>query len=501
MIGPVALALFATLAGSATPCESLKGLSLSNTTIRAAEARSAGPFTPPAQGPNAPQPIQLPAHCRVAATIKPTPDSHIDIEVWMPAANWNGKFQAVGNGGWAGVISYSAMAAALQNGYATASTDTGHKGGSASFSLGHPEQLIDFGYRSMHEMTVTAKAMVAAFYNRAPRLSYYNGCSTGGRQGLMEAQRYPYDFDAILAGAPVYNQIHLNTSQVSLQIDMLRDPSLILPAAKVKLVAAAVLNACDAQDGVRDGIVGNPEMCKFEPATLMCKGSLGPGGTAAADCLTARQVESVRKAYAPVKTKGGAVVYPGHAPGFEAGWRIPEPGAALNPLFADMPRYVARQDANWDVMSFDLEADLALAVKNAGYIESSDPNLTKFKARGGKLLLYHGWADPGPAPANTIHYVNEVVRTLGPKQDDWMRLFLLPGVGHCGGGPGPDQADFVAALERWRESGTAPDQIPAAHVAGNRVDITRPLCPYPQVATHRGTGSTNDAANFVCKAP
>jgi feruloyl esterase len=501
MIAPAAMALIATFA-STTPCESLKGLSLPNTTITTAELVIAGSYVQPGQVQGqgrgrgaAPQPI-VPAHCRIAAVLTPSSDSHIEMEAWLPAENWNGKFQAVGNGGWAGVISYSAMVTALQNGYATASTDTGHKGGSASFALGHPEQLIDFGYRSMHEMTVTAKAMTAAFYNRAPRLSYYNGCSTGGRQGLMEAQRYPDDFDAVVAGAPVYNQIHLNTSQVSLQIDMLRDPSLILPQAKVRLVAAAVLNACDAQDGVRDGIVSNPETCKFDPATLMCK---GPGD--GADCLTAKQVESVRRAYAPVTTKAGAVVYPGHSLGFEAGWRIPEPGAALNPLFADMPRYIARQNANWDVMSFDLEADLALAVKNAGYIESSDPHLAKFKARGGKLLLYHGWADPGPAPANTIHYVNEVIRTLGPKQDDWMRLFLLPGVGHCGGGPGADQADFVGAIERWRESGTAPDQIPAAHVAGNRVDMTRPLCPYPQVATYKGTGSTNDAANFVCKAP
>jgi feruloyl esterase len=501
----VALSLAASLA-SAAPCEHLKVLSLPNTTITGAELVMAGPYVQPGQGQTqgrgrgaAPQPT-VPAHCRIAAVLAPSSDSHIEMEVWLPTEDWNGKFQAVGNGGWAGVISYPAMATALREGYATASTDTGHKGGSASFALGHPEQLIDFGYRSMHEMTVTAKLIVAAFYDRAPRLSYYNGCSTGGRQGLMEAQRYPDDFDAIVAGAPVYNQIHLNTSQVSLQIDMLRDPSLILPPAKVRMLAAAVLNTCDAQDGVKDGIVSNPEMCKFDPATLMCKGS-GPGNNDAADCLTAKQVDAARKAYAPVKTKAGAVVYPGHSLGFEAGWRIPEPGTALNPLFADMPRYLARQDANWDVMSFDLDADLALAVKHAGYIESSDPHLAKFKARGGKLLLYHGWADPGPAPANTIHYVNEVIRTLGPKQDDWMRLFLLPGVGHCGGGPGPDQADFVGAIERWRESGTAPDQIPAAHVAGNRVDMTRPLCPYPSVAQYKGIGSTNDAANFVCKLP
>ena len=475
---------------SAEPCADLKSVSLPNTTITSAESVKAAPA--------------IPAHCRIAAVLTPSSDSHIEIEVWLPMAlptvaggggGWNGKLEVVGNGGWAGVLSTPAMANALREGYATASTDTGHKGGSGSFAVGHPERLVDFGYRSMHELTVAAKALVSAFYQRPARLSYYNGCSTGGRQGMMEAQRYPDDFDAIVAGAPVYNQIHLNTSQVSLQVDMLRDQSLILPQSKVDMVAKAVLNACDAQDGVKDGIVSNPLACTFDPTVLQCK-----SGADGANCLTARQVESVRRAYAPVKTKSGEVAYPGHAYGFENGWRIPQPGAPINPLFADMPRYLSRQDAKWDVMTFDLDADLAAAVKNAGYIESSDPNLAKFKARGGKLLLYHGWADPGPAPANTIHYVNEVVKALGgSKQDDWMRLFLLPGVGHCGGGVGPDQADYMGALERWRENNIAPDQIAAAKVAGGRVEMTRPICAYPKVASYKGIGSVNDAANFVCK--
>jgi tannase/feruloyl esterase len=483
MIVVIAAALTSALSGG--PCEDLRGVSLPNVTIASAEPVRAAPA--------------VPAHCRIAAVLTPSPDSHIEIEVWLPADGWNGKLQVVGNGGWAGVISTGAMAQALREGYATASTDTGHKGGSGAFAVGHPEKLVDFGYRSMHETTVTAKALVAKFYQQPARLSYYNGCSTGGRQGLMEAQRYPDDFDAMVVGAPVYNQIHLNTSQVSLQVDMLRDQSLIVPPAKVDLVARAVLNACDAQDGVKDGIVSNPEACRFDPAVLACR-----NGGDGADCLTTRQVDSVRQAYLPVKTKAGDVVYPGHAYGFEAGWRIPQPGSPINPLFADMPRYLSRQDANWDVMTFDLERDLAAAVKNAGFIESSDPHLDTFKARGGKLLLYHGWADPGPAPANTIAYYNEVARSLrGSKldgnQDDWMRLFLLPGVGHCGGGVGPDQADYMAALERWKENGIAPDSLVAAKVAGGRVQMTRPICAYPKVAAYKGTGSTNDAANFVCK--
>jgi feruloyl esterase len=488
MIG--ALMLAGTLA-AATPCEGLKSLAGRDMTITAAELVAAGPY---AAGRGQP-PLTLPAHCRIAAVLTPTPDSHIEMEIWLPAENWNGKFLAVGNGGWAGTISFPAMASALTEGYATASNDTGHQGGSAQFALGHPEKVIDFGYRAMHEMAMKSKAFVSAYYDRGPRLSYYNGCSTGGRQGMMEAQRYPDDFDGIIAGAPVYNQVHLNESQVSLQVDLLREVSRVVPQNKVAVFARAVIGACDMLDGVKDGIVNDPSMCTFDPATLLCRAG------DAADCLTAAQVASAKTAYSAVKTKSGELVYPGHAPGFEAGWRMPTPGAPLNPLFADMPRYIGHQDAQWDVMSFDLDTDLALALKNASFIEANDPNLARFKARGGKLLLYHGWADPGPAPANTIRYYSEVIRTLGSKQDDWMRLFLLPGVGHCGGGPGPDQADFVGALERWRESGAAPDQIRASHVTNNRVDMTRPLCPYPQVAHYKGEGSTNDAANFVCRAP
>ena len=472
-----ALALVGALSGNT--CDDVKSLSLPNTTILAVETVKAAPA--------------VPSHCRISAVIAPVPDSHIEIEVWLPLEGWNGKLEVVGNGGWAGVLSTPAMSQALREGYATASTDTGHKGGSGSFAV-HREALVDFGYRSMHELTVTAKAMIAAFYQRPARLSYYNGCSTGGRQGMMEAQRYPDDFDAIVAGAPVYNQIHLNTSQVALQMDMLREPALLVPQSKVAMLSTAVLNARDAQDGVKDGIVSDPAKCSFDPAVLQCKGADG------ADCLTAKQVESVKRAYAPVKTKTGELVYPGHAYGFENGWRVPQVGAPINPLFGDMPRYVAHQDANWDVTTFDLDTDLAAAVKNAGYIEANDPNLSKFKARGGKLLFYHGWADPGPAPANTIRYYSDVVKAVGGgKQDDWMRLFLLPGVGHCGGGVGPDQADYMAALERWRENNVAPDHIVAAKVTAGRVSMTRPICAYPKVAAYKGIGSTNDASNFSCK--
>ena len=462
-------------------CEALKALTLPQVTITAAELVAAG---------------QLPAHCRVAALLKPSADSSIQMELWLPTDSWNGKFLAVGNGGWAGSLDTRAMQAGLRRGYATASTDTGHTGGSASFAVGHPEKLIDFAYRAMHEMTVHSKAMIAAFYRRAPQLSYYQGCSTGGRQGMMEAQRYPDDFDAMVVGAPVYNMVHMNVSQVALQVDMLRDPARLVSPAQVKKFADAVVNACDARDGVKDGIVSEPRVCRVDPSVMACKA--GDGG----DCFTPAQVANARSAWAPATIKGKAV-YPGRSPGFEEGWRIPTPGAPVNPLFNDMVRYVARQDPNFDSTTFDFEADLARALKNGGFIEASSPDLAKFKARGGKLLLWHGWADPGPAPENTINYYSHAAKVSGGSQDDWMRLFLMPGVAHCGGGVGPDQADFLGAMERWREQGEAPAQITASRNAGRSglTPMTRPLCPFPQIAKYKGTGSTDDAANFTCAAP
>jgi feruloyl esterase len=498
-----ALLLAGVLAAPAD-CDALARLTLPSTTITTAQWVQAGPFSlPPAQGEGAPAtpaaprpaaapPIVLPAHCRVAIVMRPSSDSQIEAEVWLPA-EWNGKFQAVGNGGWAGSISYPAMARALQNGYATASTDTGHKGGNASFAIGHPEKLIDFGYRAVHELTVQAKALIAAYYKQPARLSYWNGCSTGGRQGLMAAQRYPDDFDAILAGAPANNHSRLGVSRLAVSVPPLLNPAAAVPATKLSMITRAVLAACDGRDGVRDGFLNDPRACAFDVATLQCTGAETEA------CLTAPQLATVKRAYAPLTRSNGEMVFAGKVPGSESAWGMVSGTPDTLSLVA---LQIAHGNAAWDPKSFDLERDLALAIEKVGYaVNAIDPDLRKFKARGGKLLLYHGWNDGLISAGNTVDYVESVTGTMGRGQDDWLRLFMVPGMGHCQGGAGPDQVNWLAPLERWRESGKAPERIEAAKIVNNRIELTRPLCPYPQIAHYTGVGSTNDAGNFVCKAP
>jgi feruloyl esterase len=437
----------------------------------------------------------LPAHCRVAAVLAPSPDSHIEIEVWLPTESWNGKFQAVGNGGWAGVISYPALAAALQEGYATSSTDTGHKGANSLFGIGHPEKVIDYSHRAVHEMTVTAKALITAFYDRGPRLSYWNGCSTGGRQGLMSAQRFPTDFDAIIAGAPANYHSHLHTSDLAVAVPALKHPGSLLPPEKLAMLNAAVVSACDAGDGVKDGLLADPRTCRFDPSVLLCRNGEGD------NCLTTAQLETVKRVYAPVKASKGDLIFPGKAPGSETGWTAVSTNSTAPIPVALGSFQLAYNDANWDWRTFDLDRDVKVVDDRTGFVNAIDPDLRAFKARGGKLLMYHGWNDVAIAPENSINYYSSVLEKMGGSQSDWFRLFMAPGMGHCGGGVGPSQVNYMAALERWREKGVAPDHLTAFRVNNNRVDMTRPLCPYPQVARYTGAGSSNDASNFVCKAP
>jgi feruloyl esterase len=491
---PVASCLLAgaaalvTVPSRAATCTDLVQLSSDTVAITAAEHRRDATLEQ-GFGPTMP----LHAHCRIAAVLTPRADSRIEMEVWMPD-DWNGKFLALGNGGWAGSISFSAMATGLAAGYAVASNDTGHTGGSAAFAVGHRDKVVDFAWRAMHEMTVIAKAVIETFYERPPGLSYYQGCSTGGRQGMMAAQMFPADFDAIIAGAPVNNQLTLNATQLDAMVRFLENPELTLSRGKVELVHSAVLAACEVNDGIEDGFLNDPLACGFEPKSLQCESRRDTTG-----CLTRDEVGSVERVYAGVFSESGRLLYPGHAKGFELGWRIPAPGSEPTALQTDATRYLVYEDPSWDWREFDLERDLALVLDTAGYIEALDTDLGEFKARGGKILFYHGWNDPGPSPLNTIDYYNDVLATMGPDQDDWMRLFLVPGMGHCSGGIGPDRADYLGAIEDWVEDGVAPARITASRVREGEVEMTRPLCPYPEVASWDGTGDPNDAASFGCR--
>ena len=472
------------------PCERLASLTLAGATITAADTISAGAYKTQ-EPPNAI--VNVPAFCRVAATLHPTADSSIGVEMWLPE-DWNGKYEAVGGGGWAGNISYAAMAAALAEGYATSSTDTGHKGGDAKFAPGHPEKIVDYAYRAVHEMTVHAKALSKERYGRAPRLSYWNGCSTGGRQGLQEAQRYPEDFDAIIAGAPANYMLHLGAWDMQAALTIQQDQAHLVPANKLALLHAAVVAACDGLDGTKDGLLSNPKACRFEPATLLCKGA----GTAS--CLTGPQVESVQAMYTPAKRKNGTMVYPGMPFGGETAWtRMSDPNPF--PLSQSTYQYALHENAAWDWRTFNLDRDVADADEKLGAIDAINPDLRAFRDRGGKLLMYHGWADQLISAENSINYRASVEAKLGGNQDNWYRLFMVPGMQHCRGGEGPNQFNVMGALERWKESSEPPAQILATHVTNNVVDRTRPLCPYPQMAVYTGLGSINDAANFTCKAP
>jgi feruloyl esterase len=483
---------------AASSCESLSAVSLPHATITTATIVPAGSFAPPTAipttNPNALNAYKsLPDFCRVAATLAPSSDSDIKIEVWLPTSGWNRKFQAVGNGGWAGVISYSALADAVNAGYAAASTDTGHVGGSGSFALGHPEKLVDFSWRSEHEMTVKAKAIIKAFYGSEPRRSYWNGCSTGGRQGLKAAQMFPDDFDGIIAGAPA------NRTPLALWIAsaVLKDKASYIPASKYPAIHRAVVEACDAHDGVKDGLIEDPSKCAFDPQTILCK----DGDTPA--CLTTPQVTAARQYYTPgTNPRTGEELFPAFARGSELGWGVMGSGPDPYGNLLDQYRYVVFQDPKWDWRTFNFDSDYAKSLAPQYVImNATDPNLKRFFAHNGKLLIYHGWNDPNVSPFNTVKYYKGVVERLGTSRTaNNIRLFMAPGMGHCAGGEGPNTFDKIGTLDQWVEQDQAPDRIVASHARDGKVDRTRPLCPFPQVAKYKGTGSIDDADSFACAA-
>ena len=511
-------------------CAQLAKVSLPTTKVVSAELVAAGAFTQPGDPQTDPQQKAIfagtPAFCRVVLLDTPVADSAIPIEVWLPAKGWNGKFRGQGNGGFAGSIDYGGLAVAVTEGYASGATDTGHaaSGIDASWALGHPEKVKDFGYRAVHEMTVKSKAVLAAYYAEPAKHTYFESCSDGGREALMEAQRFPDDYDGIVAGAPANNWTRLLTNALHNVQAMTLEAKDYIPPSKLPAIQAAVLAACDEADGLKDGVVNDPRKCAFKPATMLCRGADTD------QCLTAAQAKTLEVLYAGAQDGEGKLIFPGYLPGSEdgpGGWAPWITGSAplKSALFGFAFGYFANmvyEKADWDYKAANIDDALKAAMDTThNALDSTDPNLKPFLGRGGKLILYHGWNDPAISSLNTIAYYGAMRKATGEKlADSSVRLFMVPGMQHCAGGPGatdfdqfglpasalPDDAehDVNLTIEAWVEKGAAPEQIIAAKYAEGtspqRLVMTRPLCAFPKTTKYKGTGDTTDAANFTCVA-
>ena len=505
------VALAAVPAAAQQRCEDLTRLSLPNVNISLAMSVPAGKFVPPGET----TPIEAPVFCRVAGVVVP----EVKFELWMPAA-WNRKLMAVGNGGLAGSVNFRQMAEPLQRGYATGSTDTGHEGrtNDASWALGHTQRIFDFAYRSIHAMAQADKAIIDAFYGAGPAHSYFSGCSQGGQEALMSVQRYPQDFDGVIAGDPA-NWLTRHYTASHMWVTQALEGDAWLSPAKVQVLADAVISTCDVLDGVKDGVINDPRRCRFDPASIVCKS----GESLYSNCLTAPQVEAVKKIWNGPRDAEGGVLYPGLERGSEGGptgwlqWvtgREPGTGGHTG-LGLPFMKYIVYENPEWDFRTFrytapyGLESDVEYVEDKVGRIfDAIDPDLRPFRAHGGKLIQYHGWADPDIPPMNSVNYYQSVVRTVGGSRPDalrdtkdFYRLFLVPGMNHCGGGAGTSRFDALSALEQWSEHDKAPDELAGSHVTGGQVDRTRPICAYPMEAKYKGSGSTDDASNFVCSLP
>ena len=490
-----------------TACANLAALTIPGVTIRAATLMAAGNFTP--QG--ARQEIALPAFCRVEAVARPTTDSEIKFEVWIPPAEaWNGKFAGVGNGGYMGSISYAAMATELRKGFATASTDTGHTGDDMRFGQSHPEKIVDYAYRAVHVMTDASKLIVRDAQGRFADRAYFVGCSAGGQQALSEAQRFPEDYDGIVAGDPANNRIRQSFGFLyAWQVTHSADGAPIIPPAKLQFLTKSMVDACDALDGLKDGLIEDPRKCHVDPGKWLCKTGDPSTSSGQVDCLTEPQVEAARRMYDGLKSpRTSEQIYSGWPRGSEAfgdtaiqswGTYVTDP---KEPMRLGFFKYFLFHDPNWDYRTIDWDRDLAYAEQRLAFFAPVERDLSGLKKHGGRLLMYTGWMDPVVPPQDTATYYEGVVKTMGglEKTREFFRFFAAPGMGHCSGGPGPNTFDALGALEQWVEHGVAPDKLIASHATAGKIDRTRPLCPYPQVARYKGTGSIDEAANFVCSA-
>jgi len=497
-------------------CEDLMGLDIGAGAITSAQEVAAGAFEEP-RSPGAPPGVggadysDTPAFCRVQVTLTPSDDSDIKSEIWLPLEGWNGKYVGIGNGIWAGQISYSQMADPLARGYATASTDTGHVGNgmTADFAVGHPEKLVDFGHRAVHVTTVAAKQAIAAFYGEGPGLSFWNSCSTGGRQGLMAAYRYPGDFDAISAMAPANPMTDLMVQSMwAGWAPKLFDTQLSPPL--LGLVHARAVAQCDALDGVEDGVIGRPQQCTFNPASLQCAPGQSEG------CLSPGQAGAISSIYGGVRDEAGRQILPGWPIGAESGsFMALVMGAEPFPVATSYFRQLVYADQpGWDWQAQPYSGYLADGRSYGADIVNVPANgLGAFFDRGGKLLLSHGWAD-GLIPAtNTLAFHSGLYAALPASQrNTQLRLFMAPGMDHCAGGDGPSEFDTLGAIDAWATSGIAPNRLvatrpvtPPAMFGGppqpDRAPMQRPLCAWPWVETYDGTGDPALASSFTCQMP
>ena len=543
----VAMLLGTTAVRAATTCEGLINLPLPHGQVTAAQTVTGGTFnTPPGcttGSTGCTTNTGLPQFCRVAGTATPTNDSIINFEVWIPTDNsFNGKYEQLGCGGFCGSISYSGLANAIKRGYASAATDDGSQaGGQPTFALGHPEKIIDYGYRALKETTDKSKTIITALTGQGPQRSYFNGCSKGGHEALMEAQRYPDDFDGIIVGSPANFWTHLLTGAVWNQQALLNDPASYIPPSLLPVLSKAVLAQCVGQDGgvKTDVFLNDPRDCHFDPAAVQCVAGQDP-----TTCLSSAQVRAARKIYSgPYDPATGEQIFPGYEPGSESNasnWPAWITGAsrdadlsnstgqALQLFFGNgFFGYFVFQDPNWDFGTLNFTSDVTLTDEDLGPIlNSTDPDLRPLRAHGAKIVHYVGWADSAIAPINSVKYYNSVRDELagveaGQNRDRWeeiqefYRLFMVPGMAHCGGGDGPNafgdgtnnapvidaDHDLLKALERWVEQGVAPEKIIATHYVNNTpasgVQFQRPLCPFPQVARYT-VGDPTNADNFKC---
>ena len=441
----------------------------------------------------------LPEHCDVRGVIWP----EARFAVKLPT-QWNNRFEMVGNGGWAGTISLAQVDTAVRDGYAATSTDTGHdaqKEPGASFAYPGPNnpnasrKVIDFGYLAVHETALLAKKMTRVYYGSDPQYSYWVGCSTGGREGLMEAQRYPEDFDGYVIGAPVLFLTGLQSKSVWNYQLAGTGPGAI-KGPKLATLSKAFYDKCDALDGLKDGLVENPLKCDFDPARDLAKCS---GDADNQDCFTSAQIAALKKVYEGPRDSNGKQLFPGMPPGGDGGVTN---GFQLADSFMKFMAFDQAPGPAWDYHSFKIETDLARMAPLATRIDATIPDLTAVRMRGGKILHYHGWADPGVSPKMSIDYYEAAVKTMGEKETaDFYRFFPVPGMFHCQGGPGCGDVNWLAAVVNWVEKGVAPSMVVGAHVEKGEAKRTRPICAYPNTAHYKGSGSIDTADNFTCAAP